>query len=141
GSSGGDSSSAGSANDDSSSAGESSGGAVDPNYPPTDGGTCGGETAPVMLPDASLCAPFCTGEGDACPSAASGDAPAQCTPFLNMSGSGDPCDDQTPCTDPELCGPEETCGEVAFWACQLACGSGEVCPDGMHCSAIGTCGY
>jgi len=120
----------------------SSGGDVaDPSYPPIDGGMCEGGTAPVMLPDASLCAPFCTGRADTCRDAASGDAPAQCTPFLDMQGSGDPCDAKTPCTAPEECGTEGTCGEVAFWACQLVCGGGEACPDGMHCSSIGTCGY
>ncbi|MCA9707245.1 MAG: hypothetical protein KDK70_15440 [Myxococcales bacterium] len=125
----------------SSDGGSTTGAAEDPSYPMPDGGNCSGGTAPVMLPGAEICAPFCTGRADACPAAASGDAPPVCTPFLGNGGSGDPCDEMTPCAMGEACSPEGTCGDVAFWACQLACTDGETCPDGMICSGIGTCGY
>ena len=84
---------------------------------------------------------MCTGADDACRMPATGDAVPQCTPFLGAGGSGDPCDAMTPCGAPEVCGPEGSCGEVAFWACQLACDAGQSCPDGMSCSGFGTCGY
>lgn len=115
--------------------------AGDPTYPPIDGGSCPAGTAPVMLPGSELCAPFCGSADDVCPMAASGDAPAECTPFAGAGGSGDPCDDVTPCPAGETCRQDGTCAEVAFWACQLLCGDGQTCPDGMGCSGIGTCGY
>ncbi|MCX4246876.1 hypothetical protein [Paraliomyxa miuraensis] len=114
--------------------------AGDPAYPPIDNGSCPSGTAPVLLPGAHVCAPFCGSADDMCPMAASGDAPAQCTPFAGMGGSGDPCDDMTPCAMNETCN-EGTCADVAFWACQLVCADGQACPDGMQCSGVGTCGY
>ncbi len=134
-------SSSGAADTTTGGAGESTGAAEDPEYPMPDGGTCGGGTAPVVLPGAEVCSPFCSGSEDPCPAASSGDAPAECTPFLGDGGSGDPCGDGMPCAGAEACGMDGTCGEVAFWACQLICGDGQACPDGMVCSGIGTCGY
>lgn len=113
----------------------------DPIYPPPDGGSCPNGTVPVVLPGASLCSPFCAAVDDPCPMAATGDAPAQCIPFAGMGGSGDPCDDVTPCPMGEACGDDGTCFTVAFWACQLLCDAGQICPDDMSCSGIGTCGY
>jgi hypothetical protein len=120
--------------------GTTTGPAGDPTYPPPDGGSCPQGTAPVVLPGAQLCAPFCGDEADQCPPAATGDAPAMCTPFAGRGGSGDPCDDSTACPDGETC-DAGSCVAVAFFACQLRCGMGETCPDGMECSGIGTCGY
>jgi hypothetical protein len=120
--------------------GSTTGPTGDPTYPPIDGGMCPGGTLPVMLPGAQLCAPFCGGPDDACPAAATGTAMPQCTAFAGMGGSGDPCDDVSPCPDGETC-DDGACAEIAFHACQLGCGMGEICPDGMACSGIGTCGY
>jgi len=121
--------------------GQSTGAAEDPAYPMPDGGTCDGGTAPVVLPGAEVCSPFCSGTGDPCPAASSGDAPAECTPFLGDGGSGDPCSEDMPCSGTEACGMDGTCGEVAFWACQLVCIDGQACPEGMTCAGFGTCGY
>lgn len=138
-----DSSSSGVGPGSSGSSGEGSttGTASDPVYPQPDGGACPGNTFPVTLPQSEICAPACTGRGDACPAAATGDAPAQCTPFLSNGGSGDPCDEVTPCGAGEACDAGGMCVEVAFWACQLVCAGGESCPDGMVCNGIQTCGY
>jgi len=112
----------------------------DPAYPPPDGGECPDGFLPVTLPGAEICAPFCGGPDDACPTAATGDAMPQCTPFAGPGGSGDACDDATTCPDGETCN-DGACAQIAFFACQLLCGMGETCPDGMECSGIATCGY
>lgn len=116
------------------------GSAGDPAYPPIVGGGCPEGALPVALPGAELCAPFCAGPGDPCPTAQSGDASPECTPFAGQAGSGQACDAGTPCPDGETCN-EGTCADVAFYACQLLCTMGEACPDAMVCSGIGTCGY
>lgn len=126
---------------DSSEAESTTGPAADPTYPRPDAGACPDGTVPVLLPGAELCAPFCGGEADQCPSAASGDASARCTPFAGEGGSGDACDEITTCPDGETCRNDGSCGEVAFWACQLFCDMGQACPEAMACSGIGTCGY
>lgn len=123
-----------------SSADTTTGPAGDPTYPPIEDGTCPGGTVTVMLPGAELCAPFCGDAGDTCPMAATGDAPAECTPFVGKDGSGDACDEVTPCPKGEAC-DDGSCGTVAFWACQLRCDQDQTCPEGMECSGIGTCGY
>lgn len=117
------------------------GSASDPTYPPPNAGVCPDGTVPVLLPGAELCAPFCAGETDPCPEAASGDAATRCTPFAGQGGSGDACDELTPCPAGETCSAEGSCSDVAFHACQLFCDMGQTCPEGMACSGIGTCGY
>ncbi|MEM6989742.1 MAG: hypothetical protein AAF721_04575 [Myxococcota bacterium] len=118
------------------------GGAVeDPVYPRPVGMMCDGGQAPLTLPGGSVCAPFCTGEADACPAGGSGDATPSCTPFEEPGGSGMACRDSSTCPGDEACGFEGTCVTVAFWACRLLCDGGETCPDGMTCTAIGSCGY
>lgn len=121
--------------------GSTTGAAEDPVYPRPEGGNCPGGTAPITLPQSEICAPFCTGRGDACPAPTGGDAPAACTPFLGNGGSGDPCDDMTPCGPSEGCDMGGMCVEISFWACQLVCADGQSCPDGMICNGINTCGY
>jgi len=118
-----------------------SGGGGDPSYPAPDGsGACPAQTAPIELPGASVCAPFCAGAGAMCPPPASGDAVPECTPFEQPGGSGTPCTDHPDCTGGEACGPDGTCIAVAFWACRLTCEGGETCSDGMTCTG-GACGY
>lgn len=112
----------------------------DPEYPPPVSGDCPVDTLPVMLPGASICAPFCGGPDDACPAAATGDATPQCTPFAGAGGSGNACSGDDECPDGELC-DDEACVTIAFYACQLRCDMGETCPDAMTCSGIATCGY
>lgn len=122
--------------------GETTGGVVgDPEYPQPQDMNCAGGLAPLTLPGGSVCAPFCTGEGDACPSAATGDAMASCTPFEERGGSGTPCRDSDGCLGDEACGLDGTCIAVAFWACRLLCDAGQTCPDSMSCGAIGSCAY
>ena len=137
--SGGATTSSGSSSDGGSS---TTGVAGDPSYPPLEGGACPGGEVPTQLPGGSLCAPFCTGDAAMCPDAATGDAVPTCTPFeRDGSGSGDPCETHDTCPMGEACGIDGTCIAVAFWACQLRCDGGEVCPDAMACTSIGACGY
>lgn len=112
----------------------------DPAYPPPDGGQCPDGYLPVALPGAEICAPFCGGPDDACPTPATGNPMPFCTPFAGAGGSGDPCEESRECPDGETCN-DGACAEIAFFACQLFCGMGEACPDGMECSGISTCGY
>lgn len=125
---------------DATTTGETTGGASDPNYPPTEGGTCPGDFAPIELPGGNVCAPFCEGDGAVCPDPASGDALPVCTPFETKGGSGDPCEMHEECPDGEACGAQSTCVAVAFWGCRLECADGQVCSDGMTCSD-GACAY
>ena len=113
----------------------------DPSYPPTDGNACPGDQVPTVLPGASVCAPFCTGEGAMCPDAATGEAVPTCTPFERAGGSGTPCKTHDMCPGEEACGVDGMCIAVAFWACRLLCQGGELCPDDMTCTSIATCGY
>jgi hypothetical protein len=112
----------------------------DPSYPPVGGdGTCP-DGASLMLPGASVCAPFCAGPDAACPDAATGTATATCTPFEMDGGSGTPCRAHEDCPDAEACSVADTCIAVAFWGCRLLCDAAE-CPDAMICSSVGACGY
>ena len=113
----------------------------DPTYPIPTGGNCPDNTVNVTLPGAEVCAPFCNGEGDACPAAATGDATSTCTPFAQAGGSEDPCEDSSTCPMGEACSVEGTCVSVAFWACRLLCDAGETCPDTMTCAGGLSCGY
>lgn len=124
-----------------SSSGDSGGAMGDPTYPIPTAGNCPDNTVNVTLPGAEVCAPFCNGEGDACPAAASGDATPTCTPFAQAGGSEDPCDDSSTCPMGEACSVEGTCVSVAFWACRLLCDAGETCPDTMMCAGGLSCGY
>jgi len=124
-----------------SSSGGSGGAMGDPTYPTPTAGECPDNTVNVTLPGAEVCAPFCTGEGDACPAAATGDATPVCTPFAQAGGSEDPCDDSSTCPMGEACSVEGTCVAVAFWACRLLCDQGETCPDTMMCAGALSCGY
>jgi hypothetical protein len=120
---------------------ESTGDPSDPSYPPVGpGGTCP-EGASVMLPGASVCAPFCAGARAACPEAATGTAVPTCTPFEMEGGSGTPCRDHDDCPEDEACGVGSTCMGVSFWGCRLECEAGAQCPDAMICSSVGACGY
>jgi hypothetical protein len=113
----------------------------DPSYPPVgpDGGCPNG--ASLMLPGASVCAPFCAGPDAACPDAASGTATPTCTPFEMADGSAAPCRDHDECPDDEACSVSGTCIAVAFWGCRLLCDAGAACPDPMICTTVGACGY
>lgn len=112
----------------------------DPSYPPVGpGGTCP-NGASLMLPGASVCAPFCTGPDATCPDAASGAATPTCTPFEMEGGSGARCRDHDGCPDDEACSVSGTCIAVAFWGCRLLCDA-TACPDPMICTAVGACGY
>jgi hypothetical protein len=117
------------------------GGPEDPSYPQPDGaGSCPNGTAPILLPGASVCGPFCEGPDAPCPAGSSGDAMPVCTPFDEKGGSGTPCRTHDDCPDGEACDPDDTCVAVAFWACRLLCDAGQACSDGMTCAA-GACGY
>jgi len=116
------------------------GGSGDPAYPPTDGGACPPGTAPIQLPGASMCGPFCEGAEAECPPPASGDAVPTCTPFEEKGGSGTPCRMHDECPEGEACDTDGTCVAVAFWACRLVCDAGQTCSDDMTCAA-GACGY
>lgn len=121
--------------------GEGTGGtAEDPSYPAPVGGACPGGEAVVQLPGASICAPFCAGADAMCPAAATGAAPAECTPFAQQGGSADVCKTHETCPAGEACGLESACVSVAFWGCRLLC-TGDTCPDGMVCDAGNVCGY
>ena len=124
-----------------STSGDSGGAVGDPMYPMPAGGMCPDDTVNVTLPGAEVCAPFCTGEGAACPAAATGNGTPICTPFAQRGGSEDPCDDSSTCPEDEACSVEGICVSVAFWACRLLCDQGEACPDGMMCAGALSCGY
>jgi hypothetical protein len=139
----------GTSDDDTTTTAESTGGAdesttgaaEDPSYPqPDDAGSCPNGTAPILLPGASVCGPFCEGPDAPCPAGSSGDAMPVCTPFDEKGGSGTPCRTHDDCPDGEACDPDGTCVAVAFWACRLLCDAGQACSDGMTCAA-GACGY
>lgn len=138
---GGASSSSSGGSSSSGAADSSSGGvAEDPEYPAPQGGTCPDQTAPVELPGASSCAPFCAGADAPCPAPGSGDATGVCTPFEQDGGSGTPCTEHGDCTGGEACGAAGTCVAVAFWGCRLRCSDGSTCPDAMVCAGD-SCGY
>jgi hypothetical protein len=115
---------------------------ADPEYPAPDGtGMCPEGTADLDLAGATACAPFCAGADAPCPTAATGSATPECTPFEMPGGSGDPCETHDECSGEEACGVNGTCVAVAFWGCRLLCDAGELCPDAMICSGVGACGY
>lgn len=135
------SSSTGADSSSSTAAADTTGGAPeDPSYPAPEGGVCPDQTAPIMLPGGSVCAPFCAGADAPCPAPASGDAVPECTPFAGKGGSGLPCTDDGDCTDAEACGTDDTCIAVAFWGCRLLCDGTTTCSDGMTCAGD-ACAY
>ena len=114
----------------------------DPQYPPPGAaGVCPEGTAMLDLAGATACAPFCAGADAACPTAATGTAMPECTPFEMPGGSGDPCTTHGDCSGGEACGTNDTCVAVAFWGCRLLCQSDDECAVGMICGGAGVCGY
>ncbi|MEZ4449923.1 MAG: hypothetical protein R3B09_10630 [Nannocystaceae bacterium] len=96
----------------------------------------------VVVGDGQHCAPFCSGEGGACPDEAIGDASASCEPFIaSTMGSGQSCAMGEACPSGEACEGGDACHSILFWSCLLDCGPGGSCPAPMICTDQDRCAY
>lgn len=102
---------------------------------------CDGASAPITLGNGELCAPFCAGEGAACPDEGLGDATSSCEPFVDSNqGSGDDCSMGQACPLGEGC-DGAACHSIVFWSCLIECGAGGSCPAPMICTGQNRCAY
>jgi len=113
-----------------------------PDYPPpSDEDTCPFGTASVDLGGGAIfCAPFCSGEGGACPQEALAEATGECSPFFQGGGSGQACGGGEACPGAEQCN-FGSCQAVAFWGCLVLCGPVGECPEPMICTPSLRCAY
>jgi hypothetical protein len=113
-----------------------------PDYPPpSDEDTCPFGTASVDLGGGAIfCAPFCRGEGGACPQEELAQATGECSPFFKGGGSGQACGGGEACPAEEQCNAG-ACDAVAFWGCLVLCGGGGECPAPMICTPSLRCAY
>jgi hypothetical protein len=117
------------------------GGGGPPDYPEPVGGICPDGTTMITVGNGSLCAPFCAGDGAACPSEGLDSASSVCTPFLDSnSGSGDDCSEGQECPDNEGC-QNGSCQAILFWSCLIDCGPANECPAPLICTNQARCAY